>query len=75
MYNGKPQDYYYGRTVVNAHSKRNVPGKAKKERSRAITTMQNLGGWQIRCGLWKGKRNTRSVRELLNSLLATLTKI
>ena len=63
------------RTVDNALSGRNVPVKAKKERSRAMTTRQNVGGWQVKCVPRKGKGNTRSVRRLLNGPLATLSKI
>jgi hypothetical protein len=62
-------------TVENVLSRRNVPVKANKERSRAMTTRQNVGGWQVKCVPRKGKRNTRSVRRLLNGPLATLSKI
>jgi hypothetical protein len=62
-------------TVENALSGRNVPVKAKRKRSRAMTTRQNVGGWLIRCNPWKGKKNTRSVRRLLNGHSATLSKI
>jgi hypothetical protein len=62
-------------TVENALSGRNVPVKAKKERSQVMTTRQNVGGWQVKCVPRKGKWNTRSVRRLLNGPSATLSRI
>jgi hypothetical protein len=47
------------RTVDNVNLGRNVPVKAKKERSPVMTTRQNVGGWQVKCVPRKGKRNTR----------------
>jgi len=69
-YKGKPQYSYYGANCGECPFREDWAGKSKK-RSRAMTTRQHVGVWQVKCVPRKGKRNTRSVRRLLNGLSAT----